>query len=95
MADWIDDLFTQIEEGGDDTTLSDNQREYLYSLLDTSSISEERRAFYDSEIEACTVKEYYGLLLILQNNQPDPIACGRNYSQTDIKQHLSKITGDD
>ena len=90
--DWVDELF---EEGGQTTALSDNQRDYLYGLLDTSSISEERRYFYESEIANASEVDYYGLLIILQNNQPCPIQSGRNYSQTDIKQHLSKLTGND
>ena len=90
--DWVDELF---EEGGQATALSDNQRYYLYGLLDTSSISEERRGFYESEIANASEVDYYGLLITLQNNQPCPIRSGRNYSQTDIKQHLSKLTGND
>lgn len=90
--EWIDELF---EEGENAPSISYGQKDQLHQLLSTSSICNEKRQMIEAEIEYCEVEDYYALYFYLKNNQTDPITSGRNYSQTDIKQHLTKITGDD
>jgi len=91
--DWIDELF---EEGQEKAPLTESQIYSLYGLLDQSTISHERKESIDMLIhDQMTFTEWIAIKVLLQDNQPDPITSGKNYSQTDIKNHLAKITGDD
>lgn len=91
--DWIDELF---EEGQKEAPLTESQVHLLYHLLDQSAICQERKEAIELLIhDGMTLSEWWLIKIFLKENQADPITSGKNYSQTDIKNHLTRLTGDD
>ena len=73
---------------------ADNVNFYLLeSLQESSSIEVDwgRVDYINENWNEFTEREYYDLIQHLKDNELDPITQGRNYNQTDIKNHLKKL----
>lgn len=70
---------------------SDVQISILEGLTSTASISEEEKDYITRNLFSFTYQEAEDKINYLKDNQTDPITSGRNYSQTDINNHLNKI----
>lgn len=73
---------------------SDNVNFYLLQSLEQSSSLEVdwgRVDYINENWNEFTEQEYYDLIQHLKDNELDPITQGRNYNQTDIKNHLKKL----
>lgn len=74
-----------------DYKITDGQSDYIESLLETSSISPERKAAIFTEKDSYSSIDAEKVILYLKDNQLDPIASGKNYSQTDINNKLNTL----
>lgn len=73
---------------------SDNVNFYLLESLESSSSLEvdwSRVDYINENWNEFTEIEYYDLIGKLKDNELDPITQGRNYNQTDIRNHLNKL----
>jgi len=73
---------------------ADNVNFYLLESLQESSSIElnwGRVEYINENWNEFTEQEYYDLIQHLKDNELDPITQGRNYNQTDIKNHLKKL----
>ena len=68
-----------------------SQISFIQSLLQTSSLSDERVALIENEITNLTEDEGYEMINGLREFQLDPITHGARYTQTDIKNKLKHI----
>ena len=73
---------------------SDNVNFYLIESLEQCSsldVDWTRLDYINENWNEFTEMEYYDLIEKLKDNELDPITHGRNYNQTDIKNHLNKL----
>ena len=72
--------------------VTDEKVEYLLSLVNTSSFSNEQKDEYIRELETfdITPERYEVLSKEIFNNQLDRINAGLNYSATDINRKIKK-----
>lgn len=72
-----------------DYTLSDNQVNYIHTLLNTAALDWSEKEKIERELPDYTPNEASELIQRLKDNQLDPIASGFNYNQTDIKTKIN------
>lgn len=72
--------------------VTDEKVEFLLSLVNTSSYSNEQKDIYIRELETfdITPERYEELLKQIFNNQLDRINAGLNYSASDINRKIKK-----
>lgn len=72
--------------------VTDEKVEFLLSLVNTSSYSNEQKDIYILELETfdITPERYEELLKQIFNNQLDRINAGLNYSASDINRKIKK-----
>jgi hypothetical protein len=72
--------------------VTDEKVEFLLSLVNTSSYSNEQKDIYISELETfdITPERYEELSKQIFNNQLDRINAGLNYSASDINRKIKK-----
>jgi len=75
-----------------DYTATDEQLNYIESLLETSSIAMEKQFQIESEFNSYSSEAAQKCIYYLKQNQVDPIDSGGNYSQTDIKNKLKQLS---
>lgn len=73
-----------------DYKISDNQMDYIESLLMTAAIPQEISDPMYSEISTMSAERAREAIEYLKENQRDPIASGDNYGATEIKTKLNK-----
>lgn len=71
--------------------ISFSQLDHIDSLLGLSGISMKEKESIRSNMKGFTEEDGYITIQYLVDNMPDPITSGRNYSQTDIINHIKKI----
>jgi hypothetical protein len=87
---YIDALLTDINNTPIEKA-TDGQLSYIETLIQTSSIDHDRADHILNNLESLSYTEAEELLRWLNEHQTDPIMSGRNYSQTDILNHLKKF----
>lgn len=66
------------------------QENILYSLIETSNFSILKQNDLELRVKnGLSQGQAEEMVKMLKDNQTDPILCGRNYSQGDIKRKLS------
>lgn len=69
------------------------QETILDSLIQTSNFCLKQREEMDLALKmGLSEGQAEDMILMLKQNQTDPIACGRNYNMSDIKNKLKWIT---
>jgi hypothetical protein len=65
----------------------------IESLEECSSLDVDwtRLDYINENWNEFTEMEYYDLIQKLKDNELDPVTQGRNYNQTDIRNHLKKL----
>ena len=89
-TDIWDKLGHAIEIDNQDYKATDNQIDYIDSLLMTAAISPEQLEDIERERSYMSSERAGEIIKYLQDNQLDPIAAGLNYSQTDINTKLNE-----
>lgn len=75
-----------------DYTVSEQQADYLVQLIEQSNYDPEaQRVLITRVYEGMSRAEYDRMKADAQANTMDPITAGRNYNQTDIKNHLKNL----
>lgn len=85
-----DKLATAIDIDNSDYGITDNQRDYLESLLLNANIDPEESKYLYGELNIMTSERAAEVITYLKENQTDPISSGRNYSQTEIATKLKE-----
>lgn len=80
-----------IETDNADYVASDDQIDYILSLLQTSSLDQDQRDDIEMETAVMTPQRASEVIQNLKNNQLDRITSGASYNQTDLKEHLNKM----
>jgi recombination protein RecT len=83
-----DKLAKAIEIDNSDYGVTDNQRDYIESLLVNANIEPEESRYLYAELNVMTSDRAKELIEYLKENQVDAITAGRNYGQTEIKNKL-------
>lgn len=86
-----DNIAKAIELTNDDFQASFNQLDMIDSLLNTASISEERKKFIEQNMNTYNREQAGTTIQMLKDNQVCHIDSGLNYSQTDIKNKLATL----
>lgn len=91
-TDRYEKLAEVVELDNSDYQISDNQQQYLLSLLNTSVYGKDDTGeLLEKKILAGISKlEFENIKRDLDQNQIDPISGGFNYNQTDIKKKIAK-----
>lgn len=75
-----------------DYTISDRQADYLVQLIEGAGYDPESQRHMIARVyEGITKAEYERMVAEAKANTMDPILAGRNYSQTDISNHLKNM----
>lgn len=75
-----------------DYTVTASQADYLIQLIEQSNYDPDaQRVLVTRVYEGMSRAEYEQLKADAQANTMDPISAGRNYNQTDIKNHLNNL----
>lgn len=90
-TDKYEKLAEAVELDNQDYPMSDNQQDYLLSLLRTSVYGKDDTGeMLEKKImDGLSKTEFENIKTDLLNNQLDPIASGGNYNQKDIKKKLA------
>ncbi len=93
-TDKYERLAEAVELDNQDYPASDNQQDYLISLLNTSTYGkgDEGEILERKILGGLSKSEFEVIKTDLLNNQLDPITSGTNYNQKDIKKHLAKLS---
>lgn len=91
-TDRYEKLAEVVEMDNQDYPISDNQQQYLLSLLNTSVYGKDDTGeFLEKKILAGLSKlEFETMKKDLEENQIEPIMAGNNYNQSDIKRKLQR-----
>ena len=76
-----------------DFGISWNKEDLIHNLINSSTFDDDQKASMERQLSSITNPEADRLISILKDNQIDPIAAGRNYNQTDIKEKLKQHAG--
>lgn len=88
-----DKLGTAIDLDNQDYGITDNQVDFIDSLIMTAAIPVDTMDDITNRLLTMTSDEGASTIKYLQENQKDPIECGDNYTQGDIKNKISQIIG--
>lgn len=80
-----------IETDNADYIASDDQIDYILSLLETSSLDQSQRDSIEMETSVMTPQRASEVIANLKANQLDRLTSGMNYNQGDIKDHMTKL----
>jgi len=80
------------KKSSNEDLISANQLSIIENLIQTSSISEKEKEKIESALNDMTEVKAKDCIDYLELNQIDKIDSGGNYTQTDIKKKLSKIS---
>lgn len=81
-------LATAIDLDNSDYPASEDQKDYIESLLRTSNIDHDARARYERAVSSMSISEAAATIEFLQNNQLDAIASGHAFGQREITEKL-------
>lgn len=88
-----DKLAQAIDLDNSDYSATDDQINYIESLIQSSAIDHDERGKYYREImEPMTASRASELIEMLRNNQLDAISAGHNYGQTEIVEKIKEIS---
>lgn len=85
MDDWLNEL---LQEGPKPSFL---HLLYVDELIRKSILCENQKCALESQISEMNMNELLEITSYLLDHQPEPIANGLNYSQTDIRKKLSQL----
>lgn len=74
-----------------DFSISDQQANYIDSLLHTSTLDQRQRDALEMEVSVMTSSRASRVIEMLKENQLDPVTQGNGYNQGDIKRHLQQM----
>lgn len=89
-TDQWDKIYKAVELDELDYKISDEQINYIDSLLRNCSFSEEKKEFIEKYLNTYTPEQANKLITDLLDNQIDRISAGGSYGQKDILNKLSK-----
>ncbi len=81
-----------IQLDNTDYTASDDQIDYIVSLLQTSTLDQQRRDDIELETSIMTRDRASQVIANLKDNQLDRISSGMSYNQSDISEHKAKLS---
>ena len=93
-ADEVQKAIARQEEKQEIITVSDQEKDYLLTLLDNSTYDDRQRQILKGRINNITAADFVKAsnnLLANQIEDKDRIAMGLNYNQNDIKQTLKNL----
>lgn len=79
-----DKLAQAIDLDNSDYPASEDQKDYIESLLRTSNIDHDERGRIERNIQSMSISEAATMIEYLQDNQLDPISAGHAYGQREI-----------
>jgi len=88
----FDTVATAIAIADEDYTPSDNQMDYLVTLIERAGYDDDTKRILVAKVyEGITKAEFETMRKEAEMNQMDAISSGRNYGQSDISEHLNKM----
>lgn len=81
-----------IQLDNTDYTASDDQIDYIVSLLQTSTLDQHQRDAIEMETGVMTRDRASQVIANLKDNQLDRISSGMSYNQSDITEHKAKLS---
>lgn len=91
-TDMWDKLGHAINLDESDYKISDNQIDFIETLLMSANIPHEESEGIYRELTTMSAERGREAIQYLKENQRDPIASGDNYTQTDIKEKLKEVS---
>lgn len=91
--DVLNGMYT-VDEINDYTEMAEFEMDkYILKLLDNANMDEEEKAIISDKVAYGLTSEEANIIASeLRNNQLDPLTHGKNFSATDAKEHLKRIT---